>query len=72
MHGVLGTDIVLVVFIAFLCDVVVDKLFCADDEEVGDDLSCPIHESTDVHTSVEPVGVRTESEICQLRPEAVV
>ena len=35
-------------------------------------VSCPRHESTDVHTSVEPIGVRTESEICQLRPEAVV
>ena len=35
-------------------------------------VSCPRHESTDVHTFVEPIGVRTESEICQLRPEAVV
>ena len=32
-------------------------------------MSCPRHESTDVHTSVEPIGVRTESEICQLRPD---
>ena len=40
--------------------------------EGGGVMSCPRHESTDVHTSVEPIGVRTESEICQLRPEAVV